>query len=106
MKALEAFQPPTTKTELMSYLGMIVWYARFIPHLAQLATLLRKLLENPKEGTEHIWEIDKIGTDQNKSFLALKQALTQEPILKLPDWRKPFFLITDASQARYGAVLA
>ena len=45
------------------------------------------------------------GTAQNLAFGKLKKVLIKEPILKLPNWEKPFYLITNASHKGYGAVL-
>ena len=42
----------------------------------------------------------------NKAFVALKKSLTTEPLLKYPDFTKPFILTTDASNNSTGAVLS
>jgi hypothetical protein len=41
-----------------------------------------------------------------KAFNSLKQALGSEPILKYPDFTKPFILTTDASNKALGAILS
>ena len=38
--------------------------------------------------------------------MALKKVMAEELILALPDWKKPFFIICDASKIGTGAVLA
>ena len=40
------------------------------------------------------------------AFCGLKQACTSKPILKTPDWSKPFIIYTDASGYRLGVVIA
>jgi hypothetical protein len=45
------------------------------------------------------------GKEQDEALAALKDALIQAPILSLPDLRKPFQVICDASDFGVGAVL-
>ncbi|KAL4089039.1 hypothetical protein QTP88_024117 [Uroleucon formosanum] len=41
-----------------------------------------------------------------KSFLELKQLLSQQPILQYPDFSRPFIVTTDASNVAVGAILS
>jgi hypothetical protein len=104
VKAILEFPAPTKMKELMSFLGMITWYKRFIPHLCDVAAPLRALLGNDEDKSK-VWEVHVDGTEQNKSFNELKLIMTEEPILALPDWEKPFFIQCDASKVGVGAVL-
>ena len=45
------------------------------------------------------------GESQENAFRALIKSLSEAPILKLPDFNKPFILQTDAADAGIGAVL-
>ena len=47
----------------------------------------------------------KWDTESNESFQTLKKALTQKPILRLPNFEKQFVLQRDASDSGLGAVL-
>ncbi|GFS49900.1 retrovirus-related Pol polyprotein from transposon 297 [Trichonephila clavipes] len=47
-----------------------------------------------------IWSIEA-----HKAFDVVKAAITKAPVLKLPDFKKPFELFTDASSIEVGAVL-
>ena len=42
---------------------------------------------------------------QHQAFNRLKLALTTTPVLKLPDFERPFVVTTDASDAAVGAIL-
>ena len=82
---------------------MVGWYRRFIEGFATIAAPLYDLLRN-----EHAveWQINKIDTPQNKAFEELKCRLTKFPILRLPNFKKQFIVIPDASGYATGAILA
>jgi uncharacterized protein YeaO (DUF488 family) len=100
VKAIGEFPIPTTKKELQRFLGMVNWYARWIPHKSSLCTPLNELLTvDPKEWN---WGVD---SENLKSFEGLKSKLTCHPLLRLPDFKKPFYVVTDASDYGVAAVL-
>ena len=53
-----------------------------------------------KKNTPFHW-----GTDEEQAFRSLQKALTTAPVLLLPDYGKPFTLITDAIDYATGAIL-
>ena len=90
---------PTTKKQVQSFLGLTGYYRDFINNYAKLASPLTDLLKK-NVPNKIVWS--KI---LEESFNSLKQALATNPILKIPDPRKPFTLRTDASNTSLGAVL-
>ena len=96
--AIETFQAPTCRKELLSFLGLAGYYRRIIYDFAKLSRPVRALT---KQDTRWIW-----GEDQQRSFHALKLALKQAPMLKLPDFTHPFIVTTDASWFCMGCVLS
>jgi len=97
VKALLEFPRPTNPKQLRSYLGLVGYYRRFIPHFADLSACLTDLL---RKGSKFEW------TDITESaFLDLKSRLTSRPILRPPDFDKPFMLAVDASNVAIGANL-
>lgn len=88
---------PNNKHEIQCFLGLANYYRKFIKGFAQLAAPLTDLL---KQGNKFTWN-DKC----NSSFIKIKQALTTEPVLSLPNPDKPFFITTDASDVAVGAIL-
>ena len=91
--------PPTTKAALRSFLGLVSYYRKFIPNLAQLTADLSDLL---KKGVQ---EPLSFNDSQMTSFESIKNYLVTDPILKLPDPTKTFVLRTDGSGSAIGAIL-
>lgn len=90
---------PKTKKQLRSFLGLIGYYRKFISRFAELAA---PLTDMTKKGKPNYLEWSSLS---QQAFTTLKQQLNQTPILRLPDWNRPFILQTDASDNGVGAVL-
>jgi hypothetical protein len=90
---------PTTKRQVRSFIGLIGHYRRFVPNFSTIAVPLTDLTKNGLPN-KVIWE-----DVQERSFQHLKSMLMQDPILRLPDFNKPFWLQVDASDTGIGAVL-
>ena len=93
---------PTSREELASFLGLASYYRRFIPKFAVLAAPLHKLNKTVKSGSDPFcWS-----SEAQYSFLALKQALSEAPVLSYPCYGKDFVLEVDASFKGLGACLS
>ena len=90
---------PETKKELRSFLGTVGFHQKYIDKYAEKGKALTDLLKKG-EPNQIKWD-----AESNESFQTLKTALTQKPILKLPNFEKQFVLQTDASDSGLGAVL-
>ena len=90
---------PQTKKEVRSFLGLAGYYRKFIPNFAEVAVPMTDLTKGcqPKKV--------KWGPSQEKSFKTMKELLTQAPILRLPDFIKPFIVQTNASDTGVSAAL-
>jgi len=84
VKALLDFPAPTTRKQLQ--------------HFAQISACLSDLL---KKATKFVWT-----PKAESAFLGLKSLLATQPILRPPDFTKPFCLAVDASDVAIGAVLS
>ena len=90
---------PTTKRQVRSFLGVIGWYRRFVPHFSTRAGPLIDL-------TRKAAPVRVVWSDQcSKAFEDLRTCLTRDPILQSPDFSQPFLVQTDASGVGLGAVL-
>lgn len=99
VEAIKNFPLPKNTKELKGFLGLLSYYRKFIKNLADLTKPLTLRL---KKG-------NSIKTDDDeymKCFEKCKDLLINDPVLKYPDFTKPFILNTDASGVALGAVLS
>jgi len=89
---------PHTVTELKSYLGLINYYAKFLPKLSSTLAPLHALLRKNAKWT---W-----GQEQQSAFDKSKQLLISAEVLVHFDVKKDIVLSCDASPYGLGAVLA
>lgn len=97
VRAVTQLPSPQNKQELLRFMGMIQYLAKFIPNLSDVSAPLRKLLEGD---IEWHWE-----ETQEKSFEHLKQLVTVAPTLTFFDVNKPITMSVDASSEGIGAVI-
>ncbi|RVW98232.1 Retrovirus-related Pol polyprotein from transposon 17.6 [Vitis vinifera] len=97
VKAIQEWDPPTKVPQLRSFLGLVNYYRRFIKGYSGRAAPLIDLLKKNKA-----WEWDE---SCQQAFEDLKKAVTEEPVLALPDHTKVFEVHTDASDFAIGGVL-
>jgi hypothetical protein len=82
------WKAPTDARGIKSFIGMVVYYRRFIEGFSKIAKLMTALLGNKVEfkWTQKCQEV----------FEALKEKLTTAPVLVLSDVHKPFSVYCDA----------
>ena len=98
LAAIRGIPPPTTATEVRSFLGLAGYYQRYVKGFAAIAAPLHALTR--KDAVFHWRE------DCQTAFDQLKTRLTTSPITAFPDFSQAFRLYTDASTAGLGAILA
>ena len=84
---------------IQSFMGLVRYYQRFVPRLAELSQPLTKLLR--KESSISEW-----GSEQDQAVLDIKAAFLEPPLLAHFDPSLPTLLHTDASNYAVGAVLS
>ncbi|XP_065894244.1 uncharacterized protein [Dysidea avara] len=97
VEAILKFPTPVDKREIMRFLGMAGYYRKFCYNFSTIAEPLTTLLQKQKK---FVWS-----TECQHAFEKIKSLLLSAPVLKAPDFKKPFKLQVDASDIGIGAVL-
>ena len=97
VKAIIDWEPPTKVSELRSFLGLVNYYRHFIKGYSAKAAPLTDMLKKNR-----MWHWSE---ECQHAFEELKRAISEEPVLALPDHTKPFEVQTDASDFAIGGVL-
>ncbi|MCG7879290.1 MAG: RNase H-like domain-containing protein, partial [Candidatus Thiodiazotropha endolucinida] len=97
VKAALETKEPTNATECKSFLGLVGYLSKFIRNYATLAEPLRRLTRNDVPWT---W-----GDDEQRSFDALKTAITSTDVMAYYNENAETNLLVDGSPFGLGAIL-
>ncbi|KEP45716.1 putative Transposon Tf2-1 polyprotein [Rhizoctonia solani 123E] len=94
--AIIQLEPPKNIPTLQTFLGMMTYFASYIPFYAWIVAPLFKLL---RKSTTWTW-----GDAEQKAFNLAKQALASAPVMAYPIIGKPFRLYTDVYDVTRGDI--
>ena len=83
--------------DVRSFLGLAGFYRRFIKNFSLKA---RPLTDLTREKVPWLWS-----EKEEAAFCELKRSLVVAPVLRMPDFGRPFVVTTDASLVSVGAIL-
>jgi hypothetical protein len=95
-EAIMKWEPPKTGKELQSFLGFVTFVRDHVRYVAELTAPLEAI----KNEKVLVWT-DKLC----EHFELTKKAVYTAPFLQLPDYSRPFYIATDASNTGIGGVL-
>jgi hypothetical protein len=73
VKEVLEWKPPTSVSEVRSFLGLACYYQRFIPNFSRIKNPITELL---KKGSKYVWS-----DACDEAFKLLKKLLTTSPVL-------------------------
>ena len=97
VESILKFPCPKNAREVKSFLGLAGYYRRFVQNFSDIVHPLTLLL---KKKSKFVWD-----EACDSAFNKIKAVITSYPILRSPDFSKPFALAVDASDYGVGAVL-
>ena len=97
VEAILNWKPPTSVTEIRSFLGLAGYYRKFVERFSKIATPLTRLT---KKEEPFLWS-----EACHQSFDELKMRLTSTPVLTLPSEQDGFAVYCDAPRQGLGCVL-
>ncbi|ESK82601.1 reverse transcriptase-rnase h-integrase [Moniliophthora roreri MCA 2997] len=97
LAGISEWPTPKTMTGVRSFTGFTNFYQKFIGNYSAIA---KPLYDLTKKGIPFKWT-----PACEAAFRTLKRRFQQEPVLWLPDLKRPFIIETDASKWALGGVL-
>ena len=97
MEAISKLPPPINVSEVRSFLGLVGYYRRFVKRFSDKAAPLNSLVRK-----DQAWNWTQ---ECQHAFETLKGEIASRPVSAYPDFSKPFWLYTDASNIGLGAIL-
>ncbi|CAF0983793.1 unnamed protein product [Brachionus calyciflorus] len=91
-------EEPKNVEETLAFICLTSHYRKFVKDYGKIAYPLHELTKN---NVKFIWD-----KECQTAFDTLKEALTKEPILTLPDFKKRFYLEVDSCNMGIGAVVS
>lgn len=98
VEAINNIKHPQNRREVERLLGMVGYYRMFIPRFSEIMAPLTDLSRGPRKRTIQ-WT-----NECEAVFKTLQRALSQPPVLTMPDFNLPIIVHTDASGQGLGAV--
>ena len=95
---INTYPIPKTIKEICSLVSFCSYYRKFVRNFAQIAKPLTTMLE---KGSSFHWTLDC-----QRAFDALRNHLSKETSLNLPNFNLPFRLFCDTSGVELGAMLS
>ena len=101
VEPIQKYAPPTDKKGVQRFLGMVNFYRRFLPKIAEVLVPLTELTKLPGSNPKVAWS-----SECQVAFDEAKRRLAAATLLHHPQPNAPTSITTDASELAAGAELA
>ena len=105
VSAVENWPTPQSVFDVRSFLGLANYFRRYIHNFSKHAAPMIELTKGNVSKRKSVGVKIAWNDECQKGFDTLKKALTSAETLRIPDFNKPFQLITDASDFALGGIL-
>ncbi|KAL3675137.1 hypothetical protein R1sor_025085 [Riccia sorocarpa] len=95
--AIVKWESPMTLKGVRSFVSLAQWYRRYVMGFSKI---VKPMTDWTVKGAKIVWD-----QKAKEAFERVKGILASEPVLKLPEFDKPFEVHTDASDFAIGGVL-
>ena len=92
IEALKLIPPPTSMAELYQSIGLFNFFRGLLPQFANRMAPLHRLTRKDSR-----WIKGPLPYDAKLAFITMRDALARGPILRYPDYNRPFALFVDAA---------
>jgi hypothetical protein len=97
VEAIQTLSLPRSRKEVQAFLGKINFLRRFVSNFTEMVKQITAML---RKGNEVKWTVEP-----KESFVQIKKALIESPVLINPDYSKDFLIFSFASCDTVAAVL-
>ena len=97
VKAIMDMPPPADHRGVERLIGTMNYLANFVPNMSAVIEPIKNLL---RKDAEFMWS-----NPQEKAFNKITDVLSQQPVLKFVDVKKPIMVCCDTSNFGFGAIL-
>ena len=94
-----------TCSKMLSALGLMAYYRKFIPNYSKTEKPLRLRTVSPPSAWHKVDGSVPYTTEERKAFNTIRDALIDDPVLAHPDWSVPYELHCDACKFGLGATI-
>ena len=107
IKKVSEARLPTTVKEIKQFNGIASYYRKFIPGFAKVMKPLTDMMSDKVQKQKGVTKRGRftLGVEGVEAYDTIKRLLTSSPVLMLPNFKKEFYVRTDASKYALGGVL-
>lgn len=105
IEKLMAMEAPRTVAEIKTFIGKTGYYRRFVENYSALVHPIRQLelkYKTPATSIVDDWQSDP---KYQRSFEAIRSAMANAPVLRAPDFSRPWLILSDCSDYQMGFIL-